>query len=307
MKILPKENPGISFEKMVAEIQSQIDPDAEVIHDEKLIDRLGQTRQFDVVIKGQFAGQDLLGIIECKDLNRKVGTPEIDAFVTKSADVNANFKIVVSRKGFSGPALEKAKHYGIQTLSLLPNDPVNAGFKVGNYWFADIYFWEKITIDLDFVEKPKEPVSFKGENVRVGGSRVLDWFTNYLLEHHKLEDKLGWVVGVGVQFDQNQNVEIAPGQNFLCKGISFYALRAVAKKKRFVGINGTGFFDWQKNKATLPAQDNIKTDAVETDFMKWEDRQDDHDALEGGFLNIKIVGFNEQFKLVGDMIELEKL
>lgn len=134
------ENPGIEFEKIVADIQAQVDKNAKVSHNQRLVDRHGHKRQFDVVIKGKFADQDILGVIECKDLIKKVGTPEIDAFVTKSQDIKSNFKIVVSRNGFSKPAIEEARYYGIQTLSLIPNDEVNCGFKVGIYWFADVYY-----------------------------------------------------------------------------------------------------------------------------------------------------------------------
>jgi len=116
---MDKERPGIEFEKIVTDIQQRFDLNSTVMHNQILVDRLGHKRQFDVVIKGNYAGQELLGVIECKDLKKKIGTPEVDAFNTKSSDVNANFKILVSRKGFSKTALEKASHYGIQALSLL--------------------------------------------------------------------------------------------------------------------------------------------------------------------------------------------
>ena len=82
------ENPGIAFEKVVAGIQAQIDPTSSVTHNETLTDRLGHSRQFDVVIRGSFAGQQMLGVIECKDLKRRVGNPEVDAFITKANEIN---------------------------------------------------------------------------------------------------------------------------------------------------------------------------------------------------------------------------
>lgn len=62
----------------------------QAFENQRLVDRHGCRRQCDVIIKGNFAGQQLLGIVECKD--RKLGTPEVDAFVTKARDINANFK-----------------------------------------------------------------------------------------------------------------------------------------------------------------------------------------------------------------------
>ncbi len=303
---MPQENPDIEFEKVVSDIQTRIDPNAVVLHNQRIIDRHGHSRQFDVEIRGKFAGQDILGVIECKDLNKKVGTPEIDAFVTKSQDINANFKIIVSRKGFTKPAIEKAKHYGIQTLSLIPQDEVNHGFKVGNYWFADIYSWEQISLTLDFVVQPDPPITFNAQDVMIEGKRVIDWFTNYLTEKHNCEERTGWVVGIGIEFDNNQILQLGVGSEVLCKGVQFHAKRTLAKKQKFVGINGTGFFDWQQSKATLPPQANIKTDAVQTNFMEWEDRETD-DFDESGFLNIKIVGHNSQFELVEDAVDMEIL
>ena len=50
------------FEKAVAAIQAQIDPTSSVSHNERIVDRMGHARQFDIVIKGSFAGQTMLGM-----------------------------------------------------------------------------------------------------------------------------------------------------------------------------------------------------------------------------------------------------
>ncbi|MEW5757440.1 MAG: restriction endonuclease [Pseudomonadota bacterium] len=173
---MPATPPGIAFEKVVAAIQTQIDPAATVAHNEIIPDRLGQSRQFDVVVRGVFAGQQMLGIIECKDLGRKVGTPEVDGFVTKAQDVNANFKILMSRRGFSKPALVKCAHYGIQALSLVENDPANKKFFIGARWEADITRWGQISVSLHFANEPSTPVHFNAEDLTIRGKKVLDWF-----------------------------------------------------------------------------------------------------------------------------------
>lgn len=125
------EKPGIAFEKAVAAIQKMMDPKANVEHNKKLRDRFGHLRQFDVVIKGKIGGHKIIGVIECKNLKRRVGTPDIDAFVTKTRDVNANITLIASKRGFSKQALEKAKDYGIGTISLLPTHQKESGFSVG--------------------------------------------------------------------------------------------------------------------------------------------------------------------------------
>lgn len=288
---MASQSPGIEFEKIVTEVQRQIDPNATVTHNRRLIDRLGHSRQFDVVVEGSFAGQQLLGVIECKDLNKRVGSPEVDAFVTKSNDINANFKIIVSRRGFTTPAIEKAKHYGIQTLSLLPHDEVNLGFKVGNYWYADIYHWESISLTLLFREDPRHPISFDAGTISISGKKIIDWFINYLDDKHQTETKLGWVVSVRCDFETDQLVDIRDGEQYICSGIEFHAKRGLLKKERFVGMNGTGIFDWQQSKVTIPPKTTIAGDAVPTNFMEWDDRKSDREE-NPGFLQVTIVAHN---------------
>lgn len=298
-------NSGLDFEKVVAEIQRQVDPNAVVSHNKKLIDRLGHRRQFDVVIEGRFAGQEILGVIECKDLKKRVGTPEVDAFVTKSNEINANFKVLVSRRGFSTPAIEKARHYGIQTLSLLPNDEVNLGFKVGNCWYVDLYHWEQLALTLLYTEDSKHRVEFKAEEVTIGGKRVVDWFFNFLAERHQTETKLGWVVGVGIEFNTDQVVDIGGGREYRCRGVEMHAKRSLARKEKFVGMNGTGFFDWQKSRVTLPPKTTITSDSVPVDFEEWEERID-REVDQSGFLHITIVAHSAIQRTEG-AIDLEVL
>lgn len=297
--------PGIDFEKVVAEVQQQVDPNATITHNRRLVDRLGHSRQFDVVIEGTFAGQQLLGVIECKDLKKRVGSPEIDAFVTKASDVNANFKIIVSKRGFTAPAIGKAKHYGIQTLSLLPNDEVNLGFKVGNYWYADIYYWESVSLTLLFREPPEHKVEFDAGTVAIDGRKLIDWFVNYLDDHHKTETELGPVVGVRCSFETDQRVRVSEDESYLCSGVEFHAWRGLMRKERFVGMNGTGLFDWQQSKVTVPPKATITGDAVPTDFEQWDDRDMSRED-NAGFLQITIVAHNA-LQRAENPIALDKL
>src|SRR5215831_18005210 len=88
--------PGISFEKTVAAIQQMMDPNSTVTHNEKLTDRVGNKRQYDVVIRGQFGGRPVLGVMECKDHSRKKGPDAVEAFAKKSENLGANLRIMVS-------------------------------------------------------------------------------------------------------------------------------------------------------------------------------------------------------------------
>jgi hypothetical protein len=304
--LMPQEHPGIAFEKMVAAIQSQIDPAAVVSHNEVLVDRLGHSRQFDVVIRGSFAGQAMLGIIECKDLKRRVSNPEVDAFVTKAQDINANFKILMSRAGFTKPALAKCEHYGVQALSMLEDDPANRRFFIGTRWTADLTRWGQISVTLQFAEPPPTPISFRAEDLKISNKKILDWFTNYLLDHEFEIEGLGWVVELAVVFDVPQTVEIRPGEHYLCVAIGFNAERVCEKRERLVGISGTGFFNWNSQQVTFPPGATIATDGVPTDFNQWSPRSDGV-RKPSGFLEFHLEARAVAFARVADAIELDKL
>jgi len=306
MKKRNADPPGIAFEKVVAAIQAQIDQAAVVTHNESIVDRLGQSRQFDVVVRGAFAGQKMLGVIECKDLGRKVGTPEVDGFVTKAQDINANFKILMSRRGFTKPALAKCSHYGIQALSLVNDDPANKKFFVGTRWEADITRWGQISVRLHFAQEPSEAVHFNAQDLTIRGKNVLDWFTNYLLDNEADGTELGWVVNISIVFDEPQLISLRTGCEHCCTGVSFMAERVCDKLERLVGISGTGFFDWNAKQATFPPNTQIVSDAVPMDFSLWKARTD-RAKEPTGFIEIRIEARSVQFERVPDAIELDKL
>jgi hypothetical protein len=133
--------PGIALEKAVARVQQLLDPNSKVTHDEKLADRVGNMRQYDVIIRGQFAGRDCLGVIECKDHGRKAGPGDVDAFAKKTENLGANIRMMVSRRGFTARALNVATHEHIACLSLLsPEASIPSGV-VGEWWYGEYAMW----------------------------------------------------------------------------------------------------------------------------------------------------------------------
>jgi hypothetical protein len=77
-------------------------------------------REIDVLVTGRLAEQRVHAAIECKHLGRRVGSPEIDAFVGKLADVGlpTQTSIFVSTSGFTDPATARAREVGMRTLIL---------------------------------------------------------------------------------------------------------------------------------------------------------------------------------------------
>jgi hypothetical protein len=61
--------------------------------------RLGFMRECEVVFRGTFGGHPALGVMECNDWGHKVGTPELDAFITKTGDINARWCPTIPLEG----------------------------------------------------------------------------------------------------------------------------------------------------------------------------------------------------------------
>ncbi len=159
-----KEAPGTTFEKVVARIQQKMDPNSVVTHNLMLRDRIGNERQCDVVIRGNFGGRPVLGIMECKDHNKRLGPDAIEAFAKKSENLGANLRIFISKKGFTKSALNLAKLENIGCLSLLPDDPIQAGFSIGDMWYGVIQTWENARLKLNFSTSPPPITTFNPNN-----------------------------------------------------------------------------------------------------------------------------------------------
>lgn len=278
-KTTGEKRPGIAFEKLVSALQARFDPATTVEHNVVLTDRIGQARQFDVVIRGVFAGQSLLGVIECKDLNRPIGTPEVDAFQTKSSDANANFRILISRKGFSRPAIDKCKHYGIQTLSLLQSDATNQNFRIGNHWYAEVSSFAQLRMTLSWENSNETINEFEVDKVKLGSKPILDWYTNYLSSNDARFSAPGWTAILQAVFNSPTTLEVAPGIFNKVLAVTFAAERVIKQLEYFVGISGDAFYDWQKKEIRFPANAEIISDAVPMDFSKWQPRQARDEAV----------------------------
>jgi hypothetical protein len=262
--------PGVALEKIVAHIQQLMDPNSTVTHNEKLVDRVGNKRQYDVVIRGTFGGRPVLGVMECKDHSRKKGPAAIEAFAKKTENLNANLKLIVSKKGFTEQALTLARHEGISCLSLLPDDPKQAGFGLGNMWFGVIRKWTDTHLIVHFAGDKPPLEGFASGSVKWNGKPVVNWFPRHLLVERGDEPRDGVGIHLKMEFDQVRKLEIE-GSEYDVKALSCIATRVVKKKKKWVSWTGDAFVDWHTGQCTIPAGGTIVGSAVETDLSLWDD------------------------------------
>jgi hypothetical protein len=142
------------FERLVAAIHISEGQGGIVKWNDKI-----NNRQFDVTIRFKYSGYDYLTVIECKDTAAKVPVSEVEAFVTKSRDINSNKAIMVSPVGFQEGCVEVSNRYGIELLILNENQKLSPAILSGIFTpvinYSEISF---IRSDNDEeIEFPKSP------------------------------------------------------------------------------------------------------------------------------------------------------
>ncbi len=259
---------GLNFELAVAEIQKRIDPLSKVSHDETIIDRFGTKRQCDIVIRGNFGGRPIFGIIECKDHKRKTGLSTIDAFAKKTENLNSNLNIIVSKSGFTKPALNQAKKENIDCLSLLQSDTNNVEVNIGSTWYAIGGYWSTTKMKILFNSVTSLPNSNEILSAEWKGKKIINWVTKQLLTVHnniftKGEHKFE------KQFKSSQEIYIN-NQKYHIDGITYYSQREVIIRKKWLPWSGEGFYDWQSEKFRIPSGGCITSGAINTNFDDWD-------------------------------------
>ncbi len=263
------ELPGVSLEKAVARIQQMMDPNTKVTHNEVLVDRVGNKRQFDVVIRGTFGGRPILGIVECRDHSRKKGPDAVEAFAKKCDNLGANLRLMVSKKGFTEQALTLARHEGIGCLSLLPTDPNHTGLSVGQMWYGVVQKWVNVRLTIYLPQGVTPPATFDSAEVKWHGQPIVRWFIKELLTTHGNRTEEG-PFELSVQFKEVRNLEIAD-KDYPVQGVSCQAERICRKKKHWTSWTGDALFDWHESRLHVPAGGKLIGSAVETDLSTWDE------------------------------------
>ena len=112
------------LEILVAKIQKQLAPDAEVLHDVKLDGRKSKRkRQIDVLVKEKIGQYPIQIIIDCKDHARPVDVKGVEEFYGLFSDVGAQKGVLVSPKGFTKTAKTRAEELQIDLYSPVDTNP----------------------------------------------------------------------------------------------------------------------------------------------------------------------------------------
>ncbi|MSP76266.1 MAG: hypothetical protein EXR12_09035 [Rhodospirillaceae bacterium] len=111
------------LEILVAKIQKQLAPNAEVLHDVKLRGRHTQRmRQIDVLIREKIGQFDMQIAVECKDTQRPTDVKGVETFAGLLDDVGAQKGVLVCPLGFTETAKVRAAGYQIDLYSPIDTD-----------------------------------------------------------------------------------------------------------------------------------------------------------------------------------------
>lgn len=97
------------YEGQIFDLLKSHYPDSDVSLDVKLPGRLSKTdRQIDVLISGDIAGNKIRIVVDGKLFNKKVDVKAVDSFIGFVRDVGAHKGILVSQRGFTEAAIQRA-------------------------------------------------------------------------------------------------------------------------------------------------------------------------------------------------------
>lgn len=111
---IPRGNKWQRFERLVAAIHKAETQGASITWNDKI-----NGRQFDVTLRFEHGLYEYLTVIECKDHKSAIKVTDVEAFVTKSSDVNANKGVIVSSSGFQQGCYDVARRYDIGLYTLM--------------------------------------------------------------------------------------------------------------------------------------------------------------------------------------------
>lgn len=129
---------GRQYEEAVHAFAKTLDSAAEVLFNHSVTDRdTGTPRQCDVWINAKFGGHWPLSIlVSCKDHRRKLHVGDIGTFLDEIRSTGASTGIIYSRKGYTKPAVDKAKANGVSCCRIYQNEPGDMPFAIWFDFFA---------------------------------------------------------------------------------------------------------------------------------------------------------------------------
>lgn len=113
------------YEKKLFNKLSEIYSNCEIEYNDSIFGLYSRIdRQIDFSIRGNIAGRRVLGIVDTKYYNKSVDVKVVESFIGMIEDVNANFGLIITNKGYSKSAKNRVKFSNLK-LDVLELNEMN--------------------------------------------------------------------------------------------------------------------------------------------------------------------------------------
>ena len=103
------------YEKLVHNNLEAKFPNCSITFDDSIFGIFSKTdRQIDISIRGELAGNKILGIVDCKFYSKKVDVKGVESFLGMLEDLKANIGIMITNVGYSEAAINRASVKNLQ-------------------------------------------------------------------------------------------------------------------------------------------------------------------------------------------------
>ncbi|MBF4486226.1 restriction endonuclease [Flavobacterium sp. CSZ] len=123
------------YETKLFDFFKQTYPECEIEFDDSIFGIYSKIeRQIDFAIRGNLAGKRILGIVDCIYYSKKIDIKTVESFIGIMQDVNANFALMITNRGYSQAAKNRVKYSNLK-LDILQFNELNEIEPTVDYFF----------------------------------------------------------------------------------------------------------------------------------------------------------------------------
>lgn len=123
VEVLNSDKEWRKYEKRIHNNLEAKFPGCSITFDDSVFGIFSKTdRQIDISIRGELAGNKLLGIVDCKFYSKKVDVKAVESFLGMLEDLKANIGIMITNVGYSEAATNRASVKNLQLDIVKPDE-----------------------------------------------------------------------------------------------------------------------------------------------------------------------------------------
>ncbi|QYS89755.1 restriction endonuclease [Flavobacterium davisii] len=128
------------YEIQIFDFLKEIYPECEIDYDDSIYGIYSKVeRQIDFAIRGDLAGNRVLGIVDCKYYKKNIDVKVVESFIGMMEDVKANFGFMVTNKGYSPAAKNRVKNSNLRLDVLKLNEMKQVELTIDYFFNQKIY------------------------------------------------------------------------------------------------------------------------------------------------------------------------